>query len=135
MGGIVSPFAGSLSTRFGRRPIMGAGLCTSSAGILLTLAGSLSIIIVAMLLLCAGLFTTRPASSAFVGDNAKSTKVCNLFISFFILYGRQRGRHTSRTVLACIRMAGRSRMLSARFNRSLHIPFRSVPIAISHTDD
>ncbi len=65
---------------------MGAGLCTSSAGILLTLAGSLSIIIVAMLLLCTGLFTTQPASGAFVGDNAKSAKGSATSLYLFSYY-------------------------------------------------
>ena len=88
-GGVVSPFAGALSTRFGRRTIMGAGLGISSAGILLTLAGSLPVIIVAMLLLCAGLFTTQPASSAFVGDNTSSAKgsATSLYLFWYYMGG------------------------------------------------
>ncbi len=89
VGGVVSPFAGALSTRFGRRTIMGAGLGISSAGILLTLAGSLPVIIVAMLLLCAGLFTTQPASSAFVGDNTSSAKgsATSLYLFWYYMGG------------------------------------------------
>ena len=89
VGGIASPFAGSLSTRYGRRTIMGAGLGISSAGILLTLAGSLPVIIGAMLLLCAGLFTTQPASSAFVGDNTSSAKgsATSLYLFWYYMGG------------------------------------------------
>jgi len=89
VGGIASPLAGSLSTRYGRRTIMGAGLSISSAGILLTLAESLPVIVGAMLLLCAGLFTTQPASSAFVGDNASSAKgsATSLYLFWYYMGG------------------------------------------------
>ena len=65
---------------------MGAGLGISSAGMLLTLAGSLPVIIAAMLLLCTGLFTTQPASSAFIGDNARSAKGSATSLYLFSYY-------------------------------------------------
>jgi YNFM family putative membrane transporter len=85
-GGVVSPFAGSLSSRLGRRKVIGAGLLTSTSGILLTLIGSLPVIIAGMLLLCIGLFTTQPASSAMVGDNAKNAKGSATSLYLFSYY-------------------------------------------------
>ena len=89
IGGIVSPIAGSLSGRLGRRKVIAIGLSTSTTGILLTLSGSLPVIIVGMLLLCAGLFTTQPASSALVGDNAKTAKgsATSLYLFFYYIGG------------------------------------------------
>jgi MFS transporter, YNFM family, putative membrane transport protein len=89
VGGVVSPFAGSLSSRIGRRKVIGTGLLISFAGILLTLIGSLPVIITGMLLLCLGLFTTQPASSALVGDNAKTAKgsATSLYLFFYYIGG------------------------------------------------
>jgi MFS transporter, YNFM family, putative membrane transport protein len=89
IGGIASPIAGSLSGRLGRRKVIAIGLSTSTTGILLTLSGSLPVIIVGMLLLCAGLFTTQPASSALVGDNAKTAKgsATSLYLFFYYIGG------------------------------------------------
>ncbi|MCL4491232.1 MAG: MFS transporter [Nitrospirae bacterium] len=68
--GVLSPVAGALSSKFGRRPVIGIGLFMAASGILLTRVHSLPVIISGLLLLCAGLFSTQPAASAFVGDNA-----------------------------------------------------------------
>jgi YNFM family putative membrane transporter len=86
IGGVVSPIAGSLSSRLGRRKVIGFGLATSAVGILLTLVASLPIIIAGMLLLCAGLFSTQPASSAFVGDNATTAKGSATSLYLFSYY-------------------------------------------------
>jgi YNFM family putative membrane transporter len=89
IGGVVSPIAGSLSGRLGRRKVIGFGLSTAAAGILLTLSGSLPVVIFGMLLLCAGLFTTQPASSALVSDNAKIAKgsATSLYLFFYYIGG------------------------------------------------
>ncbi len=86
IGGIVSPYAGSFSSRFGRRKVIATGLLTSSAGILLTLIGYLPAVVTGMLLLCMGLFTTQPASSALVGDNARRAKGSATSLYLFSYY-------------------------------------------------
>jgi len=87
--GILSPAAGALSERLGRRTVMAAGLSLAVAGISLTAVHSLKVIILALLLLCAGLFCTQPAASAFVGDNAREGKgsATSLYLFFYYLGG------------------------------------------------
>lgn len=87
--GVISPVAGALSGRVGRRPVIGFGLALAALGILLTLAGSLPVIILGLLLLCTGLFTTQPAASALVGDNAPVGKgsATSLYLFFYYIGG------------------------------------------------
>jgi YNFM family putative membrane transporter len=84
--GVISPFAGSLSSRIGRRAVIGFGLAIAAAGILLTLIESVPVIIMGMLLLCTGLFSTQPAAGAFVGDNAVTGKGSATSLYLFSYY-------------------------------------------------
>jgi YNFM family putative membrane transporter len=66
--GIVSSsVAGSASDRFGRGPVVLAGTACAIAGLLLTLAGSLAVIITGVVLLTIGFFIAHSAASAWVG--------------------------------------------------------------------
>ncbi|MBF0507126.1 MAG: MFS transporter [Nitrospirae bacterium] len=84
--GVLSPVAGSLSGRFGRRAVMGSGLMIAALGISLTMARSLAVIIAGLLFLCAGLFSTQPAAGSFVGDNAKTSKGSATSLYLFSYY-------------------------------------------------
>ena len=84
--GVLSPVAGSLSGRFGRRAVMGSGLMIAALGISLTMVHSLVVIISGLLLFCAGLFSIQPAAGLFVGDNAKSSKGSATSLYLFSYY-------------------------------------------------
>ncbi len=84
--GVLSPVAGSLSGRFGRRAVMGSGLFIAALGISLTIIHSLPVIIFGLLLLCAGLFSIQPAAGAFIGDNATSSKGSATSLYLFSYY-------------------------------------------------
>lgn len=87
--GVISPFAGALSGRLGRRPVIGFGLAVATLGILLTLVASLPVIISGLVLLCTGLFSTQPAASALVGDTAVVGKgsATSLYLFFYYTGG------------------------------------------------
>ncbi|MCL6634915.1 MAG: MFS transporter [Peptococcaceae bacterium] len=87
--GIISPAAGTVSGRTGRRPVIGFGLAVATLGILLTLVQSLPAIITGLVLLCTGLFSTQPAASAMVGDNAAVGKgsATALYLFFYYIGG------------------------------------------------
>jgi YNFM family putative membrane transporter len=84
--GILSPVAGSLSTKFGRRPLIAAGLIMAAIGICITLIQSLPVIVIGLFILCAGLFTIQPCASAFVGDNAESSRGSATSLYLFSYY-------------------------------------------------
>ncbi|HWR89275.1 MAG TPA: MFS transporter, partial [Dissulfurispiraceae bacterium] len=87
--GVVSPAAGSLSSRYGRTPVICAGLITASGGMLLTFLPHLWVIIGGLFLLCAGLFISQPAASALVGDLAREGKgsASSLYLFFYYTGG------------------------------------------------
>ena len=68
--GAIGPFAGNLSTRTGRRPVLVAGLLTLAAGLLLTLAASLLIVVLGCVVLAFGMFTAQAVANAYVSDQA-----------------------------------------------------------------
>jgi YNFM family putative membrane transporter len=78
--GVLSPVAGALSERFGRKKVM------ATAGISLTVVHSLAMIMAGLLLLCAGLFSTQPAASAYIGDNAHEGKGSATSLYLFSYY-------------------------------------------------
>lgn len=84
--GVISPVAGALSGRLGRRAVIGFGLAVAALGILITLVGSLPVIIFGLALLCTGLFSTQPAASALVGDNAAVGKGSATALYLFSYY-------------------------------------------------
>lgn len=84
--GVISPLAGAVSSRVGRGKVIGVGLAVASAGILITLAAPLAVIIMGLTLLCAGLFIAQPAASALVGDNAGTGKGSATALYLFSYY-------------------------------------------------
>lgn len=87
--GVISPFAGAASGRLGRSKVIGFGLSLVMLGILITLIKSLPLIILGLVLVCTGLFTTQPAASAMVGDNAAVGKgsATSLYLFFYYTGG------------------------------------------------
>jgi len=62
-----SPAAGSLADRFGRAPVLIAGILTAAVGVGLTMAAPLPVIISGIILLTIGFFMTHSVASAWVG--------------------------------------------------------------------
>jgi YNFM family putative membrane transporter len=73
-GVVVSPLAGRLSARVPRRALMAVGLAVAMLGVLGTLAPSLPLIIVALLVLCTGMFTAQAVAPAYVNATARAAK-------------------------------------------------------------
>lgn len=87
--GVSSPIAGTLSFRYGRKPVIYVGLLTALFGLLLTLFGQLGLLIAGMFFLCLGLFITQPSASALVGDKAGSNygSASSLYLFFYYFGG------------------------------------------------
>lgn len=77
--------SGRLSRRFGRRPVMAAGLAIASAGVLGTLVHSLPAIVLSLVVLCVGMFTVQSTAPAFVNANARGAKGAagSLYVTFY----------------------------------------------------
>ncbi|MFT4196729.1 MAG: MFS transporter [Pseudoxanthomonas sp.] len=63
---VASSLAGALSDRFGRGPVVVAGSACALAGIALTLAHALAVVVAGVVLLTAGFFVAHSAASAWV---------------------------------------------------------------------
>jgi predicted MFS family arabinose efflux permease len=90
LGGVVmSPVAARLSTRFGRRRVMGFLAPVILAGLLLTLAAPLWMIMLGLLLISSAIFVQQTLATAYVGAaarEAKSTAV-GLYVTFYYIGG------------------------------------------------
>jgi len=90
LGGVVmSPVAARLANRFGRRGVMGFAAPAIAAGLALTLAGPLPLVIAGLLVVCSGIFVQQTLATAFVGmaaREAKSTAV-GLYVTFYYVGG------------------------------------------------
>lgn len=73
-GVIVSPLAGRLSARVGRRALMALGLVIAVAGMLGTLAPGLPLIVLSLFVLCTGMFTAQAVAPAYVNATAATAK-------------------------------------------------------------
>jgi len=84
-GVFTSLVSGRFSRRFGRRPVMAAGLSIASAGVLGTLVHSLSAIVLSLVVLCVGMFTVQSTAPAFVNANARGAKGAagSLYVTFY----------------------------------------------------
>ncbi|AJX01060.1 MFS transporter [Burkholderia gladioli] len=71
---VASSTAGALADRFGRAPVIVAGVATSAAGVALTLDASLAVVIVGIALLTIGFFITHSVASSWVGLLAQGAK-------------------------------------------------------------
>jgi len=76
---------GRLSRRFGRRPVMAAGLAIAAAGVLGTTVHSLPAIVLSLVVLCVGMFTVQSTAPAFVNANAHGAKGAagSLYVTFY----------------------------------------------------
>jgi MFS transporter, YNFM family, putative membrane transport protein len=73
-GVVVSPVAGRLSRRVGRRALMAVGLGVAMLGVAGTLAASLPLIVASLFVLCSGMFTAQAVAPAFVNATAREAK-------------------------------------------------------------
>ena len=74
VGVVSSPFAGKLADRAGRPIVLLASILATLLGVVLTLAGSLAVIIFGIALMTGGFFATQSVASAWVGRMAKDSK-------------------------------------------------------------
>ena len=94
IGLIVTPAAGYLITRVGLRAGIAGAIVCAIAGVLLTLAPSLPVIIAGLALLCSGVFIAQTASSSHLRVAAPAgTRVtaAGLYITFYYLGGAAAG--------------------------------------------
>jgi YNFM family putative membrane transporter len=66
--GIFSPVAGALSARVGRRRAIAASMALACCGMLVTLIGSLPVVVLGLALLAVGMFTTIPSVNLLIGE-------------------------------------------------------------------
>jgi MFS family permease len=94
VGLVVTPAAGYLITRVGLRAGIAGAIVCAMAGVLLTLAPSLPVIIAGLALLCSGVFIAQTASSSHLRVAAPAgTRVtaAGLYITFYYLGGAAAG--------------------------------------------
>ena len=86
-GMVSSSVAGRLADRFGRRPLLVAGFVTMLAGIALTLAGSLALIISGIVLATTGFFIAHAVASGSIGPLAGASKghAASLYLLFYYM--------------------------------------------------
>ena len=88
--GIVSSsWAGALADRYGRAPLVAAGIGTSCVGLFLTCTPWLAVVIAGIVLLTIGFFTTHSAASSWVGRLAGQGKghAASLYLLAYYLGG------------------------------------------------
>jgi predicted MFS family arabinose efflux permease len=88
-GVIMTPIAGRLAARFGLRPIMAAATATILAGLAISLAAPLPLILLGLTLICGGIFIQQTLATSFVSQvarEAKSTAV-GLYVTFYYIGG------------------------------------------------
>lgn len=94
IGLVVTPAAGLLITRVGLRAGIGGAICFSVCGVLLTLAGSLPIVILGLTMLSSGVFVAQTASQSHLRvaapQGAKVT-AAGLYLTFYYLGGTAAG--------------------------------------------
>lgn len=94
IGLVVTPAAGFLITRVGLRAGVGGAICVSIAGVLLTLAPSLTVVIIGLTLLSSGVFIAQTASQSHLRVAAPpGTRVtaAGLYLTCYYLGGTAAG--------------------------------------------
>ncbi len=88
-GVVVSPVAGRLSQRFAPERLMSVGLAVSAIGILMTLAPSLPVVVLGLVVLCVGMFTSQSIAPSYVNRMARGAKggASALYLAFYYVGG------------------------------------------------
>lgn len=86
---VASSWAGALADRFGRAPLVAAGIAISCAGLFLTCTPWLPLVILGIVLLTIGFFTTHSAASSWVGRMAATGRghAASLYLLAYYLGG------------------------------------------------
>jgi MFS family permease len=94
IGLVVTPAAGLVITRVGLRAGIGGAICFSICGVLLTLAGSLPIVILGLAMLSSGVFVAQTASQSHLRVAAPAgakVTAAGLYLTFYYLGGTAAG--------------------------------------------
>jgi len=85
----VSPLAGRLAARVAPERLMLAGLALSAAGVAVTLADSLPVVVAGLLVLVVGMFTAQALGPSFVNETAAEAKggANALYLAFYYAGG------------------------------------------------
>jgi YNFM family putative membrane transporter len=85
IGVAASSISGALADRFGKRALMAGGFVTIGAGVLLTAANSVALVVAGVVFVTAGFFVTHAIASASVGPLSGSAKAHSaaLYMVFF----------------------------------------------------
>ena len=86
VGTVVSPMAGQLAGRFGRRKVIGFAIALLPLGVLMTLSDSLPLIVIGMALATAGFFAGHSIASSWVGLRAEKARAQASALYLFFYY-------------------------------------------------
>jgi len=89
LGLVVTPAAGPWIHRLGQRRMLSIAVLTASAGVLLTLAGPLWIVVIGLAICSSGVFICQAAASSFVGTAATTARsaAAGLYVAFYYVGG------------------------------------------------
>lgn len=89
VGAVLTPLFGRYIDRYGHRRGIIAGSVLSIAGALITLGGSLWLVLAGLALCCTGVFTAQTAASSFIGVAAKQNRALavGLYVTFYYVGG------------------------------------------------
>jgi MFS transporter, YNFM family, putative membrane transport protein len=86
---VASPVAGRLADRVGAERLMAVGLGTAAVGALLTLAPSLPVVVLGLVVLCTGMFTGQAIAPSYANRHARTAKggASALYLAFYYVGG------------------------------------------------
>jgi MFS transporter, YNFM family, putative membrane transport protein len=89
VGAVMTPLFGRYIDRYGHRRGIVAGSALSIAGALITLGGSLWMVLAGLAVCCTGVFTAQTAASSFIGVAAKTNRALavGLYVTFYYIGG------------------------------------------------
>ncbi len=89
VGAVMTPLFGRYIDRYGHRSGVVAGSALSIAGALVTLGGSLWMVLAGLAVCCTGVFTAQTAASSFIGVAAKQNRALavGLYVTFYYVGG------------------------------------------------
>jgi MFS family permease len=89
VGAVMTPLFGRYIDRYGHRRGIVAGSALSIAGALITLGGSLWMVLAGLAVCCTGVFTAQTAASSFIGVAARQNRALavGLYVTFYYIGG------------------------------------------------